>query len=269
MDLDGYLRRIGVTGRPPVTLAALAAIHRAHLAAIPYENLDIHLGRAIPLGAEPAYRKLVGAGRGGWCYEMNGLLGWGLEALGFRVEYLAGTVGRDRVGDAAQGNHLLLLVHLDRPYLADVGFGDGLIDPVPLAEGAFQQAGFGYRLDRDADRWVFRNHPLGGAPSFDFTLAPQTLGAFEAQCRRLQTAPESSFVQHTICQRWTGAGFVSLRGAVLREITPDSARERDLADQAEFQAVLADRFSLTEPELAALWAGVHRRHQAFRSRSPA
>lgn len=266
MDLDRYLGRIGVAGRPAANLDTLARIHRAHLGAIPYENLDIHLGRPLHLGAAAAFAKLVDRRRGGWCYEMNGLLGWALEALGFRVDYLAGTVGRERTGDVAQGNHLLLLVHLERPYLADVGFGDGLIEPVPLAEGPIVQEGFGYRLSRSGDRWIFHNHPGAGAASFDFTVEPHRIEQFAAQSHRLQTLPESSFVQHTVCQRWTGSAMVTLRGAVLRSTTPAGTTERDLESREAFSATLAETFGLDEPGLGSLWEAVWRRHQAYRGR---
>ncbi len=131
MELDGYLRRIGEKPGDP-TLDTLNRLHRAHLRRIAYENLDIHLGRTLSLDVAQTYDKIVTRGRGGWCYEMNGLFAWALRALGFDVTLLASAVTTEFVGDGSSGEHLILLVKLDRPYLVDVGFGNGLQLPIPL-----------------------------------------------------------------------------------------------------------------------------------------
>lgn len=73
MDVDAYLVRIGYEGRLEPTPETLYALHRAHLLAIPYENLDIHLGRPLTLSLPDIFDKLVTQKRGGWCFEMNGL----------------------------------------------------------------------------------------------------------------------------------------------------------------------------------------------------
>ena len=178
---------------PP--LGTLRALHRAHLLAIPYENLDIHLGRQITLDPEATFTKLVDERRGGWCFEMNGLFGRVLETLGFDIRYLSGAVGRATSGWRAQGNHLVLLVRLDRPWIADVGFGDGFLTPLPLEPGTYSQGFLQYRVARDGPRWTVHSHEFGGAEGFDFTLTARTLDQFGMQCRELQTSPESSFVK--------------------------------------------------------------------------
>src|SRR5579862_4517964 len=133
MDLGAYLDRIGFRDEPRPDLGTLKALHRAHLLAVPYENLDVQFGRALTIEPHAAFDKIVTRRRGGWCYEMNGLLGAALDAVGFKVTRLAGAVMREVVGDAVIGNHLVLLVDLDgQPWIADVGFGDGSLDPFPL-----------------------------------------------------------------------------------------------------------------------------------------
>ncbi len=144
-QLDRYCARIGYAGPRDATLTTLRALHRAHLLAIPYENLDIHLGLPLTLDREAMFTKLVDERRGGWCYEMNGVFGRVLETLGFSVRYLSGAVGRAERGWRAQGNHLVLLVTLDRPWIADVGFGDGFLTPLPLEVGHFRQDFLQYR----------------------------------------------------------------------------------------------------------------------------
>ncbi len=201
MELDAYLRRIGESGGDP-TLDTLNRLHRAHLRAIAYENLDIHLGRTLSLDVAQIYAKIVTRGRGGWCYEMNGLLAWALRELGFDVTLLASDVTSEFVGDGSGGKHLILLVKLDKLYLVDVGFGNGLQLPIPLEVGTYQQDFLTYHLLNDgaaaSGRWYFQNQAHGGA-GFVFTLQPRAIEYFAPACQRLQTSPESGFVRTTVC----------------------------------------------------------------------
>jgi N-hydroxyarylamine O-acetyltransferase len=91
-DLDAYLRRIGHAGPCTVSFETLAALQRAHTAALPFENLDPLLGRPVALDAASLSAKLVEGRRGGWCYEHNLLLGHALRAIGFQVQDLAARV---------------------------------------------------------------------------------------------------------------------------------------------------------------------------------
>jgi N-hydroxyarylamine O-acetyltransferase len=210
MHLSGYLRRIGFNGEPRPDLRTLRRIHRLHLESIPYENLDVQLGRKVGLDLDAIYGKLVTARRGGWCYEMNGLFAWALERIGFKVTRLAGAVLRDKVGDTSIGSHLALCVHLDDCYLADVGFGDGLIEPVLLGEGSFRQDAFDFRLERlDESWWRFHNQPHGGAPSFDFRLSEAPQERLAERCEWLQSSPESLFVQNAVCQRYADGRLIA------------------------------------------------------------
>jgi N-hydroxyarylamine O-acetyltransferase len=263
MNLDEYLIRIGYHGATRVNLDTLTAIHRAHLQTIPYENLDIHLGRTLSLNEDAIFAKLVTGRRGGWCYEMNGLLAWALEQTGFQVTRLASTVGRQSP-DTEDGAHLILLVELDRTYLADVGFGNGLLEPIPLEVGTYQQGFLKYRLDRAGERWHFSNvgQPV---PTIDFTLRPRRQSDFASYCTRLQTDPECWFVQTTVCHRRTADGIASLRGAVLRTITAGGAAERVVGTYNDYVETLDSLFGLSLPpeEAAVLWAKVWDRHTAW------
>jgi N-hydroxyarylamine O-acetyltransferase len=91
-DLAAYLRRIGLDARPPATAAGLAELHLAHATHIPFENLDVLLGRPIRLDPASLQRKLVGARRGGYCFEQNLLFAAALEVVGFRLTKLAARV---------------------------------------------------------------------------------------------------------------------------------------------------------------------------------
>ncbi|HEY1014976.1 MAG TPA: arylamine N-acetyltransferase [Herpetosiphonaceae bacterium] len=265
--LEAYLERIGEPGPVAADLATLRRIHRAHLRAITYENLDIHLGREIALDEERFFAKLVGERRGGWCYEMNGLFAAMLRRIGFAVRLLATTVNRDRPGLVAADNHLALLVELERPYLADVGFGNGLQEPIPLEPGAYEQGGFRYELARDGERWFFHN--FGRGEIYDFTLEPRQLADFAHPSRALQTDPASGFVRVATCHRWTEGAILSLRGAVLQTVTPAGATEETIADAARYESLIRETFGLAVDDLDGLWRKVRAAHEAWAAQQAA
>lgn len=262
MNLQAYLDRIHFEGAPRVSLATLIQLHRKHLLSISYENLDVQFGHRVGLDIEGIYTKLVERKRGGWCYEMNGLLEWALTTIGFDVTRVNGGVMRSERGDAALGNHLVLLVRLDETWLVDVGFGDGIIEPVPLEPAEVVQRGFHYRLEELRDGyWRFHNHPYGGAPSFDFSTAPADESLFERQCDFLQSSTESSFVANLVCQRFVDDGYDIQLGRVARRITRHGITSRLVASADELVERLMRDFDLDVPEAAGLWPGIVARHE--------
>jgi N-hydroxyarylamine O-acetyltransferase len=271
VDVQAYLDRIGFAGVPRPDLATLRALHRGHALAISYENLDVQLGHPLTTDPLQAFDKIVRRGRGGWCYEMNGLLGAVLDEVGFKVTRLAGGVHRAERGEDAVGNHLVLLVELDDgPWIADVGFGDGSRDPYPLKEGAIASDGFDYRLEKlDADWWRLHNHPLGGAPSFDFREEAADPALLAAKCQELQTSPASVFVLTAVCQRHAEGEVRLLRGRAFRRVGP-GWRQDSLIDTAEdFVTLLRREFELDLPEAAGVWPRICARHDELFAQAPA
>ena len=264
MNIGDYLNRIQYHGPTEPTLETLTGLHQAYLLNVTYENLDIHLGRTLPLDERATFEKIVTRRRGGWCYEMNGLFAWGLRQLGFSVTLLASAVNRAAQGDKAERNHLISLVQLDRPYLVDVGFGNGFLRPLPLEPGPYQQDFLDYRLDFDGQRWQFTNHAYGGA-GYDFTLDPRQIADFAERCHYLQTSPESGFVRVVVCHRFLPGRLISLRGLVLRTVTEGGAYDETIEDEAAYRQVLNERFDLFLPdaEQSKLWEICYRKHQEF------
>ena len=262
--LDAYFERIRYTGPRKPDFATLDAISRAHVFAVPFENLDVQLGRPVRLDIESIFDKLVARRRGGWCYEQNGLLGWALGEIGFDVTRLAGGVNRSAAGDDMLGNHLCLKVRLDRDYLVDAGFGGSLIGPLPLAEGALTQPPFSLSLQRaDGAFWRF-TEDAGGAPfGFDFTdgAADETL--LNAKCAFLQTAGQSPFVQNLVAQQREPARHKVLRGRVLTILSEGGKETRTLQSADELVETLARKFALDVPEIADVWPKICARHKEF------
>lgn len=260
MDVNLYLKRINYQGSLEPNFETLRQLHRRHLLAIPYENLDIHLGRPFVLDEAAFFNKLIRQRRGGWCYEMNGLFAAVLRELGFDVTYLSGSV-RNQPQPESAGNHLVLLVQLEQPYIVDVGFGDGFLEPLPLVEGEYTQDFLSFRLSKDGERWIVRNHPEGSAEQYDFTLEPYRLEQFASKCHELQTSPTSGFVRTTVCQRFTPNSIVILRGAVFKEVIASGVSTRTIENADDYAQTLIKYFDLDLGDVSDLWAKVRQMHQ--------
>jgi N-hydroxyarylamine O-acetyltransferase len=172
------------------------------------------------------------------------------------------TVNRPATGKLDEGKHLVLRVQLDRPYLADVGFGNGILEPIPLENGKYQQGYLDYQLKHDGERWWFTNHIYGGA-GFDFTLDGHELADFAPQSHELQTWEGSGFVRNTVCFRFNKQGYVCLRGAVLTTVTESGQQEQVIDNLADYQRILTNTFDLPLPNIDTLWEKVWARHQAW------
>lgn len=265
MDLAAYFDRIGYSGPRAPDLATLDALMKAHAGSVPFENLDVQLGRRTGLDPQAIFAKLVGARRGGWCYEQNGLFGRVLTELGFEVRRLCCGVLRAINGDAALGNHLALMVTLEgKPWLVDVGFGGSQAGPIPLAAGEHAHPPYAIALTQ-ADgywrliEWIEPDKPF----SFDFRDGPADEALFAAKCAELQDNPESVFVQNLVVQQRRGARHLSLRGRVFSTHNADG-EERRLIDSAdELVETIRAEFAMDVPEAAALWDKVCARHEVL------
>lgn len=193
----------------------LNAIHLAHATSIPFENLDILLGRPIRLDLDSLQAKLVRGGRGGYCFEQNRLLAAGLEALGFAVTPLAARV-RFRATQALPRTHMLLKVEAEgRPFLADAGFGGGgPLLPIPFEDGAeARQFAWAYRLVAESPRlWALQiRRGDSWVDLYGFTLDPQEPVDYEMASYFVSTHPASIFTRGVIAQRSTPEARYHLR----------------------------------------------------------
>ena len=264
MDLDAYLRRIGLKGPLPPTVETLQSVHRAQACAVPYEGLDIQLGVPLDLNPERIFDKLVTRGRGGWCYETNGLLAWALAKLGFDVRRCTAGVYRREKGDAALGNHLTLIVTLEQEWLCDLGLGDALRGPVPLVEGIHKDGNLEFRLERLPDGfWRFHNHAYGAPTSFDFRNAPADEALFHRQNVFLQTDPQSYFVLNAEAIRMGPDHSLTLLGRVLRLATGHGMQKTLLNAPEELAEVLATQFGITGVDVPTIWLRIMARHAAL------
>jgi len=259
MDLTAYLARIGYSETPAVSLPALGALHRAHLLAVPFENLDIPLGRRITLAPGALWDKIVVRRRGGFCYELNTLFGRLLQALGYQVEFLSARVwGADGFGP--DKDHMALLVRVDgEAWLADVGFGDSFVAPLRLVPDIVQADVFTeFRLIENDDLWTMEVRAPDGSwrPEYRFGLQACAPDSFQAMCDYQQTSPESSFTRRVVCSRLTASGRVTVTHDRVIVTIGSERDEKRLADAAAFRAALEVHHgvSLTAAEAAAILA---------------
>ena len=155
LDIEKYLERIDYSGSLDPSTQTVRALHRAHMLSVPFENLDIHLGRQIVLDEQAFFSKIVGARRGGFCYELNGLFHGLLRRLGFDVQRLSAGVARADGSFGPDFDHMTLMVRLDDLWLADVGFGDSFLEPISLNDAVVSTDPTGaYRVDAQGDSRV-------------------------------------------------------------------------------------------------------------------
>ena len=250
MDRAVYLSRIGYRGALEPGAGVLAELQLAHLLSVPFENLDIGLGRPIRLELGDLWQKIVLQRRGGFCYELNGLFAWLLEQLGFQATYLnAVDYHPENDSFGMPFDHLALMVRIPgetRRWLADVGYGDTFVRPLDIDDSQEQtQRGRGYRLEpfRGGYQLWQRGHDGRLERQYFFDLAPHEFpGDYEAACRYHQTSPDSIFTQKQIISRLTPEGRVSLESDALI-LTREAERERrPLRDSGEYGDLLQEYF---------------------------
>jgi N-hydroxyarylamine O-acetyltransferase len=253
VDTVAYLNRIGYRGSGAPTEETLRALHLAHLLTVPFENLDIHLGRPIDLDERALFAKIVRRRRGGFCYELNGLFASLLRELGFAVTMLAAQFPREDGRTAPEMDHLVLLVRTedsDEPRLVDVGAGrDSFIVPLRTSDTGEQSQPAGsasFRLVPEGDACRLQRREPGGEweQRYLFSWQPRVLADFEAGCHFHQTSPDSNFPRARICTLLTPAGRVTLSERTLIVTTHAERMEQELDDETAVRKTLRSVFGI-------------------------
>ncbi|MEU5260809.1 arylamine N-acetyltransferase [Amycolatopsis sp. NPDC021455] len=270
IDVTGYLERLGLGAEPP-GLAALKRLHAAHVERVPYEALEIQLGRPTPLEPAASVARIL-RGRGGYCYHLNGAFSALLRALGYQVtRHLAGVQGGPGDAPGADRSHLALTVTglPDAPgtaWLVDAGLGDGPHEPLPLREGTYVQGPHTYRLRRSEvvpGGWRFDHDPSGSFTGMDFAPGAAEMADFAEKHAWLSTAPESGFVRVCAFLRRDATGADTLRA-----LTLNRHGAKELLESSEgWWAAVDDVFGIpaalfTAEERERVWRQVVAQHEA-------
>lgn len=219
--------------------------------AVPFENLDIALKRPIHIDEESLWQKIVINGRGGFCYELNGLFARLLKRIGFEVTYLNGRVFNKEGKLGIEFDHLALLVKSpdsSARWLADVGFGDSFVEPLNFDDRGEQTQRLGtYRLDKAADGFVVWRKKYDGAweRQYFFDVQPRTFPQeYEAGCLYHQTSPNTSFTQGSVISRATEDGRISLDDEYLTVTTNGKRAKQAVESQDEYDRLLKEHFGV-------------------------
>lgn len=218
LSVEKYLERIGVNKVETPSLEFLSKLQLAHLYSIPFEDLDIPDRSRIILDIERIYNKIIPTKRGGFCYELNGLFHWLLTQLGFKVDMLSAQVYNHQKQELGpEFDHMTLLVHLEKDYLVDVGFGDSFRKPIEMPDGEcgdisghykiFQIDQINYELKRfEEDEWKLQ---------YSFTNIPGKFSDYIEMCNYQQDSPNSHFRTRMKCTIATPKGRITLSDSSL------------------------------------------------------
>lgn len=272
--LAAYLARLGLTAPPAPDAEGLAVLQRAHRLAIPFENLDIHLGRGIRIDADSAFDKLVTKRRGGYCFEQNRVYSDMLAALGIANRPLLARVRLGLPPDAhPPRTHVLLLADLDgEEWITDAGFGGSYVPPMPLRDGAQAATpdGASHRLRRLdgalAGEWLLeragpvtttdgRALPHGDwQPQYSFDLSAVAPDDLEQANHWTSTRPGTRFTTLHVASIALPDGYAALTDRQLTIARGGASEARDLAAAPDWHAALRDTFTLclTEVDIASL-----------------
>ena len=250
-DLPAYLTRIGVPQPDHADLSTLVGLHRAHNAAIAFENLDIQLGRAIELDAASLQAALVARRRGGYCFQQNALFRLALTALGFAPQSREARVRRAAEGRILARTHMVLVVPVDgTDWLADVGFGgEGIAEPVALDGRSSIQDGWTYRITRE-DRLHVLRKARGDRWDDLYAFADEDVHDVDYAVANWYTSthPESQFVCTLTAQRIIGDTRHVLRNLSYSVATHGGDWQTRTVTRAELVPLLRDVFGLDVPD---------------------
>ncbi|HAA14919.1 MAG TPA: acetyltransferase [Cytophagales bacterium] len=254
MDIARYLDRIGYTGDTSPSLTTLAALQKAHALAIPFESLDIHLGRKIRLDIPRIFEKVMEDRRGGFCYELNGLFHELLLTLGFDLVRISARVyNAEKDAYGPEFDHLTNLVTLEgQSYLTDVGFGDFAITPIPFQVNELYTDPWGtWRItEPEPDQFFLHKQiPEGWLPKYRFTRTHRAYLDFQTMCNYQQYDPNSHFRSKKVITLPTEQGRITLSSQTLKITEQGEATETPVENDDHFERLLLEYFgiSLTFP----------------------
>jgi N-hydroxyarylamine O-acetyltransferase len=250
--VNRYLERMGLSAAPAADLDGLRTLMQAHLSTVPFEALDVFVGRRVHTSLDHSVSKIVDSNRGGWCYENNGSFGALLRSLGFDVLNLGAAVLLD--GPTTVIDHLCLEVTLDGSWLVDVGFGDSFTVPLDLnRRGPQDGLDATYELIDSSQGLTLTQHDDAGVPvpQYRFRRVHHELVEFTGASDALQDNPDLHWSNKRFATRLIDGGpdRVTLLGDRLKIRRDGVETEEPVADD-EWVGVLQEWFSIEMPSVA-------------------
>ena len=257
-DLDAYLTRIDMPALPTRDAAGLQRLQRAHRLAIPFENLDVRLGRGVAIDSASVADKLVTRRRGGYCFEHDRLFGDALAALGFAVRPLLARVWLGATAPPPLTHTFSLVTFADGEWIADAGFGGSYAPVMPLRDGAEAEApdGARYLLRRDeALGWLLlrdgdaastdgRGAGEGWQPQYSFTTARVEDSDLALSNWWTSTAPDSRFTRAAVVSIVLPHGFARLTDRHYARRAAETEAAGEIADPRVYRMRLSMMFGI-------------------------
>ncbi|MBN2243591.1 MAG: arylamine N-acetyltransferase [Acidobacteria bacterium] len=243
-----YLERVGLENPPGADESGLKEIHAAQVFSVPFENLDIHLDRSISLKPEDLVDKMLMKKRGGYCFELNGLLHLALQALEFNVRPRLARVLYNRAQAGPLTHQVLIVTISGKEWLADCGFGGpGMRLPIPLVpDRPGEQYGERYRLRSDPNYgWVLQKESAGAFIDLYAFKDQVTLDAdIEMSNHFTSTWPNSIFRLRRMCVLAKPWGRITLNDMELNFYRDGRSTGTILPPGLPYMKALAEHFGL-------------------------
>jgi N-hydroxyarylamine O-acetyltransferase len=272
IDLDAYLARLGLGLPPPADADGLTTVQRAHRLSIPFENLDVRLGRGVSLDPDHVFDKLIRKRRGGYCFEQNQLFLRALTAIGFDARPLLARVWLMTDGNVPPRTHTLNLVRIDgENWIADAGFGGSYSPPMKLAQGseAIAPDGARFRLSLTDDHgWLLerrgdprstdgRSHHEDWQAQYSFTLDNVAPIDLEMSNHWTSTRPSTRFTTLSVVSICLPSGFASLTDRHYTRRNGDQHVEAEMESPTAYRLRLNFVFGIVLDEVEVMGLGLY------------
>ncbi|SMD11077.1 arylamine N-acetyltransferase [Rhizobium sp. RU36D] len=260
-----YLARIDLTGaEPAVDAEGLGRLQTAQMRAITFENIDPLLGKVPDLDPDALWQKLIHGGRGGYCFELNGLFALALDDFGFSARPLLARVRMGAPKGGPRSHHAFIVSIGDQDYLSDTGFGGPApAAPLPIIHDLVQEvAGVDFRIrwdDATGEEILERKTSEGWFSLYGFDRAPVAAPDYEVANFVTARWEKSQFPTTLMMTRLMAEGRISLRNRALRVLGPHGPfEEREIASPDDLAQMLTGPFQLrlSEDQIAAIWAKI-------------
>ncbi|OEH91583.1 arylamine N-acetyltransferase family protein [Bacillus solimangrovi] len=255
--VDSYLKHIHINKQDYTDdKELLNAIHHHHYLYIPFENLDIHLGKRLSMNPNEVLEKIVTGNRGGLCYETNSLLYLILEELGYNVHFISSKFwNKEKQTWNADYSHLALCVTINGDqYLFDVGMGGAFIHPIQLEDNNTQTDLNGqYRIVKETQSSfiLLKNIDGNWIQELKIDANPQPLEAFIPMLHKTETDPLSHFTQKIICSKQTLTGRISITNRALKITNHGEKNVYPIIDHFEWDRLLYEHFNINIPSISS------------------
>jgi len=247
MNIEDYINRINYSGDLSPNLEVLKGLQSAHLLNVPFENLDIHYGNYINLDLDNIYDKVVLKGRGGFCYELNGLFDAFLKRIGFDSKIISARVYDDkRKAFGKEYDHI--------KYLVDVGFGEFVFHPLKVELDKLQSDPRGnFVIEKHKNEYLQVSKVQGKTKSVEYIFSEKERGIneFSEMCNYHQTNAESHFTQKKLISKPTKKGRITITGNTLKITENGAVKENSKFNEEDYNKQLLRWFDIEESKIKA------------------